>query len=58
MKSARDAPRFFSSIQVKYALTYIVLIGAVLILLNTYPVLSTQESVFRSKTTSLQSRWR
>ena len=42
MKSARDAPRFFSSIQVKYALTYIVLIGAVLILLNTYPVLSTQ----------------
>ena len=56
MKSARDAPRFFSSIQVKYALTYIVLIGAVLILLNTYPVLSTQESVFRSKTTSLQSQ--
>ena len=56
MNETRGAPRFFQSIQVKYALTYLVLIGAVLILMNTYPVLISQDSVFRSKTTALQSQ--
>ena len=56
MNETRGAPRPFQSIQVKYALTYIVLIGAVLILMNTYPVLISQDSVFRSKTTALQSQ--
>jgi signal transduction histidine kinase len=44
------------SIQVKYALTYIVVIAAVLVLLNTYPVLVSQDLIFKSKQTSLQSQ--
>lgn len=37
-------------------MTYLVVIAAVLILLNTYPVLASQEMVFQSKQTSLQSQ--
>ncbi len=44
------------SIQTKYALTYIVLLAAVLILLNTYPVLASQDLVFKSKQNSLLSQ--
>ena len=44
------------SIQVKYALTYIAVIAAVLVLLNTYPVLVSQDLIFKSKQTSLQSQ--
>jgi len=44
-----------SSIQLKFASTYIVVIMAVLILLNTYPVLVSQDLVFQSKQTSLQN---
>lgn len=44
------------SIQVKYALTYIAVIAAVLVLLNTYPVLASQDLIFKSKQTSLQSQ--
>ena len=47
---------FRRSIQLKFALTYIVIIAAVLILLNTYPVLVSQDLVFRSKTSLLQSQ--
>ena len=44
------------SLQTKYALTYLVVIAAVLALLNTYPVLVSQKMVFQSKQTSLQSQ--
>lgn len=44
------------SLQTRYALTYIVVIAAVLVLLNTYPVLASQQLVFQSKQTSLQSQ--
>ncbi len=47
---------FWRSLQAKYALTYVVVIAAVLILLNTYPVLRSQDSVFRSTATALQSQ--
>ena len=47
---------FRRSIQLKFALTYIIIIAAVLILLNTYPVLVSQDLVFRSKTSLLQSQ--
>ena len=47
---------FRRSIQLKFALTYIVIIVAVLALLNTYPVLVSQDLVFRSKANSLQSQ--
>lgn len=46
----------FRSLQAKVAMTYLVVIAAVLILLNTYPVLVSQDMVFRSKQTSLQSQ--
>ena len=47
---------FRRSIQLKFALTYIVIIVAVLALLNTYPVLVSQDLVFHSKANSLQSQ--
>jgi len=47
---------FWRSLQAKYAVTYIVVIAAVLALLNTYPVIQSQDSVFRSKATALQSQ--
>ena len=48
--------RFWQSIQTKYAAIYVVVIAAVLILLNTYPVLMAQDMVFESKKASLQSQ--
>ena len=47
---------FWRSLQVKYAATYFVIIAAVLVLLNTYPALTSQNMVFQSKQTSLQSQ--
>lgn len=47
---------FRRSLQLKFALTYIIIIAAVLVLLNTYPVLVSQDLVFRSKTSLLQSQ--
>lgn len=41
------------SLQTSYALTYILMVGAVLILLNTYPILASQNLAFRSKQTAL-----
>ncbi|MEG0321655.1 MAG: two-component sensor histidine kinase, partial [Oscillospiraceae bacterium] len=40
---------FFRSLQTKFALTYILAIFAVLLLLNTYPVLVSEDLVFNSK---------
>lgn len=47
---------FWRSLRTKYAMTYLVLIAAVLVLLNTYPVLVSQDMVFKSKQTSLQGQ--
>lgn len=47
---------FWQSVQVKFAMTYIVVIAAVLVLLNTYPVLASQDLIFKSKQVSLQSQ--
>ncbi len=43
-------------LQLKFAVSYIILIGAVLLFLNTYPVLASQDLVFQSKRDSLQSQ--
>ena len=37
------------SLQTKYALTYLAVIAAVLLLMNTYPVIVSQDMVFKSK---------
>lgn len=47
---------FFSSLQVKYALSYLVIFAVVLVLLNTYPVLASQDLLFASKRDSLKSQ--
>lgn len=47
---------FWRSLRTKYVLTYLVIIAAVLVLLNTYPLLVSQDMVFKSKQTSLQSQ--
>lgn len=51
-----DRVPFFRSIQSKYALTYLLVIGAVLVLMNTYPILTSQQMVFQSKQSSLLSQ--
>jgi len=48
--------RFLHSIQAKYAAIYVLVIAAVLILLNTYPILMAQDMVFESKKATLQSQ--
>lgn len=47
---------FFSSLQVKYAMSYLVIFAVVLVLLNTYPVIASQELLFTSKQDSLKSQ--
>lgn len=41
--------------QFKFGVSYIVVIAAVLLLLNTYPLLVSEDLAFRSKETTLQS---
>ena len=51
----KKAP-FFSSIQTKYAMSYLVIFTVVLLLLNTYPVIVSQDLLFTSKRDSLKSQ--
>lgn len=51
-----DKRRLHLGLQVKFAATYVALIAAVLLFLNTYPVLSSQDLIFRSKRDTLQSQ--
>lgn len=44
-----------SSLQIKIGLSYILVIAAVLVLLNTYPLIVSEDLIFRSKVESLQS---
>ena len=46
----------FSSLQTKYAMSYVVVFIVVLILMNTYPVMASQDLLFRSKRDSLKSQ--
>lgn len=45
---------FRQSVQSRFALSYFVIIAAVLVLLNTYPVIASQDMVFKSQADSLQ----
>lgn len=55
-RTQREQVPLFHSIQTKYALTYMLLIGAVLLLLNTYPLVMAQDMVFKSKETAMKSQ--
>jgi len=58
-KENREAPAesgripFWRSLQTKFVLTYVAVIAAVVVLLNTYPVLASQSLVFQSKQAAL-----
>ena len=54
-QSTKRVP-LWRSLRVKYAITYLTLIAAVLVLLNTYPVRTSQQMVFQTKQVSLQSQ--
>ena len=52
---SKERKGFFESIQARFSLSYILIIVGVLLLLNTYPLLVSEDLVFRSKVTTLQS---
>ena len=59
MTAARQREResrvpFFRSIQAKYALTYLLVVAAILIVMNTYPILMAENMVFTSKESNLK----
>lgn len=54
-KPGKTVP-FFASLQVKYAMSYLVIFAVVLVLLNTYPVIASQDLLFTSKRDSLKSQ--
>ena len=47
---------FFRSIQAKYALTYLLVVAAILIVMNTYPLLMVENMVFASKESTLKQQ--
>jgi len=55
-RSEKKKVPFFSSLQVKYAMSYLVIFVVVLILLNTYPVVASQNLLFASKRDSMKSQ--
>ena len=55
MSQSKKVP-FWRSLQTKFALTYIVIVAAVLILLNTYPVMVSQTMAYQTKQTSMQNQ--
>ena len=55
-KKQRKKVPFFDSLQAKYAMSYLVIFAVVLVLLNTYPVLASQDLLFASKRDSLKSQ--
>ena len=54
-ETARRVP-FWRSLQTQYALTYLVIVAAVVVLLNTYPLKVSQTLAYQSKQTSLQNQ--
>ena len=55
-ENARDRVKipFFHSIQAKYAMTYLLVVAAILIIMNTYPLLMVENMVFTSKESTLK----
>ena len=49
---SKERKGFFESIQARFSLSYILIIVGVLLLLNTYPLLVSEDLVFRSKVTT------
>lgn len=47
---------FFSSLQVKYALSYMAVFAVILVLLNTYPLIASEDLLFTSKRDALKGQ--
>jgi len=47
---------FFSSLQAKYAMSYLVIFTVILVLLNTYPLVASENLLFASKRDSMKSQ--
>ena len=52
----RKQTSFFHSLQTKYAVSYLVIFAVVLILLNTYPLIASQDLLFGSKRDAMKSQ--
>ena len=52
---SKDRNTFWGSLQFKFGLSYILVIAAVLVLLNTYPLVVSEDLVFHSKENTLQN---
>ena len=52
---SKDRNTFWGSLQFKFGLSYILVIAAVLVLLNTYPLVVSEDLVFHSKENILQN---
>ncbi len=55
LKEQQKIP-FFSRLQVKYAMSYLAILAVVLVLLNSYPLIVSQDLLFSSKRDSLKSQ--
>lgn len=55
-KKLSNLSSFTNSVQLKFALTFMVLIAALLVMLNTYPTIVSRDLVFSSKEKSLQTQ--
>ena len=53
---AKQKIPFFSRLQVKYAMSYLAILAVVLVLLNTYPLIASQNLLFSSKRDSLKNQ--
>ena len=54
-KKRRSVP-FFDSLQVKYALSYMAVFAVILVLLNTYPLIASEDLLFTSKRDALKGQ--
>ena len=57
-ENKRSKVPFFASIQVKYALSYMSVLLIVVVLLNTYPLLASQDLLFNSELDALKNQTR
>ena len=55
-KKKSRAPRFFDSLQVKYALSYMAVFAVIIVLLNTYPLIASEDLLFASKRDALKGQ--
>ena len=56
MESALTRPSILHSMQLRLAMGYVLVIAVLLVLLNTYPLLMTQNLMFRSQQTALENQ--